>query len=544
MTISPVSVGGSYLTSKTIYNSLTARFGAPNQSAPFNKGRFGYSFGAKIPGNPLKPISSPYTNAFSSAERVLEKNAIQRRVNLLEEGAGLDFSNYFAPIDLSRIPVDDESWLTKGFGLISKESGAYPVGDEKIYVGTSGEAEDGTYKFGGEKIYYAKFYGKEDAMGNLLGAGSHWEKTTGKDLANEIWDPASSGNMRVNEQYTNIGDAVNALASRYVTDQRSVINRYAGKEREDKLKALDNFYDEAIHTLANNADKTFRSVFSGERSVRQSVMAVYEEKKQEYQDFRLKNPNYSGLRGTGDQYLTEDARYMATLLRKACDGAAYGFQQPEDGENVKQLKTQGLYNENDLRAISDYFRLVQKNKRGDSELWGLSSEELGFSWGFTEMKTSLLAESYHVGENLLKELRSANAERFDAAIRQVDQGRVNRGFQPTVRQDVQDMKDRMQTLWHQKDGDVTNILLKSLRDLTSSYAGKQKNESKENADAKTKYVEYGLPSDFMAGLYQPFSQNQRNQSALQKIAKDWNEFASTFNSNKIAFQYQAFHVAG
>lgn len=235
---------------------------------------------------------------------------------------------------------------------------------------------------------------------------------------------------------------------------------------------------------------------------------------------------------------------MATLLRKACDGAAYGFQQPEDGENVKQLKTQGLYNENDLRAISDYFRLVQKNKRGDSELWGLSSEELGFSWGFTEMKTSLLAESYHVGENLLKELRSANAERFDAAIRQVDQGRVNRGFQPTVRQDVQDMKDRMQTLWHQKDGDVTNILLKSLRDLTSSYAGKQKNESKENADAKTKYVEYGLPSDFMAGLYQPFSQNQRNQSALQKIAKDWNEFASTFNSNKIAFQYQAFHVAG
>lgn len=177
---------------------------------------------------------------------------------------------------------------------------------------------------------------------------------------------------QTDNSYSNLGDAINDLASKYSVLKDNLEKIFSGEKLATQFLNLNNTFSNIISKLGDKAEKVLGETFGDGSKFRNSTIDVFWQRTQSYSQYINENSNYSGLKGTENEDLINDVDLMATFLRKNCDGQSYG-----KSSSTANISRNNLYSENELRAASDFMRM----KDFASETTGHSAEEYGFAMG-------------------------------------------------------------------------------------------------------------------------------------------------------------------
>lgn len=119
----------------------------------------------------------------------------------------------------------------------------------------------------------------------------------------------------------NVGAEIDYIAASYVAYQNH-INQYVPEaERAEQLSKLDSIINSAINRYADKFSEQTGAMlskngFEGEASaIKQSILNVFNNRVSEYRQFADANPDYTGVKGTQDEWMLQDENFMRGMLQ-------------------------------------------------------------------------------------------------------------------------------------------------------------------------------------------------------------------------------------
>lgn len=188
--------------------------------------------------------------------------------------------------------------------------------------------------------------------------------------------------------YSTISQQTDFLAAYYAQLENHINCNFSGDEKQAQLKILTDTVGQAINDVAD-AYADYAGGFlenlgqSGERDkIRLSVKSLINDKINSYREFISENPNFAGLNGTEDEWLTGSHRFMTSQLQKAY--AASG----------KSAVGTDFYSENDLLYIGKIASSLPADIKSVTSV--ADEETIGFTLGTVMAKTLALGNAMGV----------------------------------------------------------------------------------------------------------------------------------------------------
>lgn len=328
-----------------------------------------------------------------------------------------------------------------------------------------------------EDFYYAHSYTFQDAkeakrfleeckqLSAMSGSGITWvdsesDEYFGTDffwegIANEInhaWEPYSQPNTSYGEEvYSNLGDAVESLASRYATIRTRLEGMFSGSELDDQMKKLQSTFDKAVQGLGDQAESYLGWTLGNGEKFRSSTIDAFWNRASQYHQFIQKNPDYSNLKGE-DAEFKKDTRLMATLLREQYRG-----------EGISGGKSSGSYSLQALRAASD----LAKAWDGASPYLGcgINGASYGLNMGYQSVLADQILQKYGVQDELGSFVTDKLVQDFEKAMDEAERSanaiRIPQDRISIDREAANAMLKQFIHAWSKSGGDMRETLLKS-----------------------------------------------------------------------------------
>lgn len=310
-------------------------------------------------------------------------------------------------------------------------------------------------------------------------------------------------------------DAASYMAAQYATYKDRIDTDFTGDEHTTQIEKLDQVFAESIDKLASKAADVLGSKFGDGEKFKASIIANFETEKVKYTQYVEENLNYSGLKGTKDEFLYRDCRYTTNKLREA-----YTSSQTTEttDSNTQSAVSNDLYSMDELKAASTFVGMDAIPMYS-----GVSDEELGFSMAIADIKTDLLIKADNVGQELADKMHSSIQNQYSDFIKRYDEAAQNanesvgESYTPIDTDAVQSLYRYVKNLFD-KSGDITSTILQGAEEVINRFSPK--------AEYITDTSRYSYPSNFITKLYIPYSSTQDyfSESPLQKIEYDWNKF--------------------
>ena len=203
-----------------------------------------------------------------------------------------------------------------------------------------------------------------------------------------------------------IAYSLDYFASEYAEYTSHINMRFEGQERVEQLKKLDDMIYSSVEKYANEFAEMAGNFFSKNgmkldgNQFKDTIIEFFEQRKSAYTSFIQENENYTGVKGTEDEWLLSDIQYMSEQLR-------YTF--TNQHADVNFISSNGM-NIDDLVAVGT---IMKETKHIGSAFGGVSynkhksEEEFGVELGITAMKYALITENYDLTDNMKASLDKA-----------------------------------------------------------------------------------------------------------------------------------------
>lgn len=341
--------------------------------------------------------------------------------------------------------------------------------------------------------------------------------------------------LDINPYGDDLNYTLDRLAASYVAVSDHLNNHFSGDELKEHMDEL----DAIVSNIKNTAADYFSHSVGGflekngfldeEEKIRNIIISEYDHKVDQYRDFISKNSNYANLKGTADEWLSDDVAYMAQELRKACDTS-----------ERTEASAEGSYN---IEEISLACRLI-KEIDGHGIINSLGNEEsAGMMAGMMLLKTNLFAEQSAVSGQLANKITTAVNTYIDRAIDKVNTRKLSLYDDPYYDKDRSPIYDKSAIY------EISNMML-SLYKMKANYSeailegiqyALDKSNSKENPGGMIdRYKDNVYWNRFFdnSELYGQFyySESFDKRTSFQEIVDLWNSFAfdiTKINDNQI-----------
>jgi len=213
---------------------------------------------------------------------------------------------------------------------------------------------------------------------------------------------------------------IDYFASEYAQYKTRIEQQYTGEEQKTELVKLENMFASRVgEAAANFAEQVggfleANGVTGEQDAIRNSFLDIYEQRKTNYLNFIVENPDYAHVKGTEDEWLLTAGGFMGEQLRYA-----YISQQPE-----MNLTSQYGYSVDDLNAAGTLAKELTSIERNLSESSERSEEELGVELGLAAMRYVVISGHFAISSNVKSKLdQSLNTfvkRQMEKAIASID----------------------------------------------------------------------------------------------------------------------------
>lgn len=347
-------------------------------------------------------------------------------------------------------------------------------------------------------------------------------------LDKELNDSAIRENLTGtnSSDYSTISQQTDFLAAYYSQLENHINCNFSGDEKQAQLKILIDTVGKAIYDVAD-AYADYAGGFlenlgqSGERDkIRSSVTDIINNKINSYREFISENPDFAGLKGTEDEWLTGSHRFMTSELQKAY--AASG----------KSAVGTELYSETDLLYIG---KIASSLPADINSVTRVADEEtIGFTLGTVMAKTLALGDAMGVS-GAAYTVRSAVSRYQENYMDLIDKEMDNRrshainarereGYDYLDRQAVMNIASKIQ-LEYENTQSLMKALFKGIGEGFNSHM------KKLNSGSNDKQLRYNENNqDFWTGMY---STLDGTKSTSMKIEQDTMIYETGLNSKNL-----------
>ena len=394
----------------------------------------------------------------------------------------------------------------------------YSKYDAYAYEWTVGTGED--YRSSYIKNHPTEGMGFEDFLNYVR------ENGLDKEL-NALAISADMQNMHGSD-YTTLSQQADYLAAYYAQLENHINANFSGDEKAAQMKILKETVGKAISEAAA-AYADYAGGFleglgqSGEyEKIRSSVESLINDKINSYRDFISENPDFAGLKGTEDEWLTGSHRFMTSELQKAF--AASG----------RSEESTGVYSENDLLYIGKAASSLPADLNRVNSL--ADEESIGYALGTVMTKLLALGDAMGVSagaSNAIKGAVSRFQEKYMNVIdsqmterrRRALNSREREGYDPLDRQAVFSVANKMMIEYEN-----TKDLMRSL--FAGIAEGFRNHMQKVNSGSHDKQLRYNEDNHyFWLNMY---SALDRTESTSMKIEMDGMLFESALEKKNLS----------
>lgn len=346
--------------------------------------------------------------------------------------------------------------------------------------------------------------------------------------------------------FDRIEHSIDYYASEYAYYKNRIESDFTGEKLQAELKNLDELFNSKIGSLAENFTEVVGGYFSKNGvttendNIKNSILDIYNKRKDQYIDFIDKNDNYSGVKGTEDEWLVRDREFMGEQLRFSVASSNY--------ELSKTSK--GGYTVDDLSAAATLAR----------ETWNISysgsyasEEELGVELGVAAMKYQLISKQDNISDKMREKLELSFKNFINNKIEEANQGLKELRESPYTKD-----KHKYGDLNKKAIEDIINNMLDNLysNDINAAFRSDIKTALKMY---KSKFInietrelgryssDYGALSylektkGYKSGDLSGFNSSQIKDiyfSAMRSnLATDWNRFVKRLSPSEGADRY-------
>lgn len=338
---------------------------------------------------------------------------------------------------------------------------------------------------------------------------------------------------------------VEYTASQYVVLKHQINTNFTDKKLETELSKLDKLFNtvkEKIATLfADKLDNFFEGndIIVEKEKIYQSVLNSFDRKINNYSKYIEINKNYAGIEGTPDEWLKNDANFMASQLRKITT-----FD--------KNIRSQNNYYSLDELDAVQYMVMEIKTYQYQfnvSSKFGIpnSEQEIGLILSDLALKIRLFVNQSNISTNFKNALTQSVHDCIDKSIIALDAALKekrtyslipsdNKGFAPLNRKDIYAVIDKVINTYN-KTLDTSKSIKEGAVYATNEY-NKNRNDSGEiyryKGNAFKNFYKIQNKHDNMLKLI--FPETYKKQSSFLEIIDSFNDFIDYFHfhaSNKI-----------
>ena len=393
----------------------------------------------------------------------------------------------------------------------------YSKYDAYVYEWTVGTGED--YRSSYIKNHPTEGMSFEDFLSYVR------ENGLDKEL-NALAVSADMQNM-YSSDYTTLSQQADYLAAYYAQLENHINANFSGDEKAAQMKILEETVGKAISdaakAYADYAGKFLEDMGqAGEyEKIRSSVESLINDKISAYCDFISENPDFAGLKGTEDEWLTGSHRFMTSALQKAF--AASG----------KSEESTGVYSENDLLYIGKAASSLPSGMNGVNRI--TDEESIGFTLGTVMAKLMALGDAMGVSSgaaNVIKGAVSRYQEDYIDLInnemakrrKHAVSAREREGYDPIDKQAVFSVANKIMIEYEN-----TKDLMKAL--FAGIAEGFRNHMQKVNSGSHDKQLRYNENNHyFWLNMY---SSLDRTESTSKKIERDALLFESSLEKKNL-----------
>ena len=324
------------------------------------------------------------------------------------------------------------------------------------------------------------------------------------------------------------------FAAQYASLHTAISSSYTGEEQIAQLERLDNLFMQTVTRYADTHAAVFDEKLSQygitdqKETIKQSYLALFDDLKASYLEYAFHNPDYTGVKGTENEWLTDDVNFMANSLRAVCP--AFDEVKSQVGE---------LYSARELSALAVMLDEMQIDIRSCGHG---SEEELGVKIGETALK---IKEAGNYAGSKLSALSSRLIEGF--ANKAIDFADENIKW---LREDAERRKNdpRSPVVDHSQDAFLNRQIImkiletvlnasdngKSTKDAISIGVHEAKESFKKSQAENPGYLRYGAIQDSsMAGYLRHYFNIDKSDSTYMAIRP-------FTNAEEAALKYDSF----
>lgn len=206
------------------------------------------------------------------------------------------------------------------------------------------------------------------------------------------------------------------VSSRYAAMEARIKETYSGALQKAELDRLEKIYQRTVTRSAEQYAEIVGGILekngvSGEREkLSQAYKMSVESRTSQYREFLKENSEFTGLKGTTDEWLLKDDEYIAARLRE--QQLALQAETPERTE----------YTRRDLEILGQYTSEITVME-AKSNTYDMNEERMGLELAILAMKTDTIENESGISGNLRETLEKTQhgftrsfMERFDERL--------------------------------------------------------------------------------------------------------------------------------
>lgn len=220
--------------------------------------------------------------------------------------------------------------------------------------------------------------------------------------------------------YADVGEEkvsrnIEYLASRYAAMEAKIKETYSGALQKAELDKLEKIYQRAVERASEKYAEIVGNILdkngvSGEKEkLSEAFQKSVEDRAAQYREFLRENAEFTGLKGTENEWLTRDDEYIAARLREQ-NIAEYAASENEG------------YTRRDLEILGQYTSEITVME-AKANTYDMNEERMGLELAIAAMKTDTMIKEGGISSELEKTLNktlkgfvNSFTERFDEAL--------------------------------------------------------------------------------------------------------------------------------
>lgn len=330
-------------------------------------------------------------------------------------------------------------------------------------------------------------------------------------------------------------------AALYASIEERIKTDFSGEEQTEQMNKLNETYNNAVDLMVKGftesngiygVEDTFEKlgVPLPEGKLEDSIRAIMDSKKAEYQKYVASHDDYAGIKNTDDKWMRRDIGFMAASLIKAHDIS--GAPADDDKWSEDDIVTLGMLG-------SMYAHEAQY--KGKGSVLDLNDEEsIGMAISMTWLATERIMSGRNAGEeirdigNKLFEAYSANvidrADRVMANARRNAVGHTEAEFTAINADDVYGVVKVVKDSYSQ-----SSDAEKAIHDMTKFACEQFLNKAKTSDQWRynNPYASAGTGSKgFWEGFYNSYPKT-RMQGGMKSVLKTWDKFDKIMQSGDL-----------